>query len=70
MQMVENMTTYVIIIFLSLFFLSMNIDAKCYQDSDCPKDMCSFLFKPKCIFTRYFPIYLGGICGCDRKTCP
>ncbi|KEH30280.1 Nodule Cysteine-Rich (NCR) secreted peptide [Medicago truncatula] len=32
--------------------------------------MCSFLFKPKCIFTRYFPIYLGGICGCDRKTCP
>lgn len=28
MQMVENMTTYVIIIFLSLFFLSMNIDGK------------------------------------------
>ncbi|RHN61123.1 putative Late nodulin [Medicago truncatula] len=70
MQMTENIveafkSVYVMIIFLSLFLLSTNIDAECYQDSDCPEDMCSYLAKPTCIFTEYFPIFWMAVCGCD-----
>ncbi|XP_045822190.1 uncharacterized protein LOC123915085 [Trifolium pratense] len=54
----KNMTeivkfNYVVIIFLSLLFVTMNVNAgfKCLQNSDCPQNWCPLPFKPRCSYS-------------------
>ncbi|AES69035.1 putative Late nodulin [Medicago truncatula] len=53
----------IMIIFLSSFIVSQNIDGntggnrKCFRDSDCPKFMCPSYLAVKCI---------GRLCRCGR----
>ncbi|CAL5202621.1 unnamed protein product [Lathyrus oleraceus] len=47
---------YFVIIFLCLFLLVTNIEAlekKCSWDSECPKDMCRYPAKVKCIYHTF-----------------
>ncbi|RHN45516.1 putative Late nodulin [Medicago truncatula] len=58
---------YVMIIFLSLFLVSIHINAlnECTQDYDCPIEMCPFPFQPKCIMLKNLSIFSNsGICSC------
>ncbi|KEH29335.1 putative Late nodulin [Medicago truncatula] len=72
MQRLENTTEvvmliYVMIIFLCLLLVTMNVNAviKCFQDSDCPKYMCMFPLKPKCVYILVFPPPWTAQCICD-----